>query len=211
MATTVRKPAESSADQTADESWLPITLRLRPVIHLTSDHLLELSAINEGLKFELSAEGDLIVMPPPGGRTSDRNSEINFQLRGWAKRDGTGVAYDSSGGFDLPDGATLGPDGAWVLKSRLEPISLEQQEKALPLCPDFVLELRSPSDRLPPLQRKMRQYLANGARLGWLIDPYTKQVEVYRPDTPVERLDHPATISGDPVLPGFVLDLQEIW
>jgi Uma2 family endonuclease len=211
MATTIQQPATSRDDPAAINPGLQITLRLRPVIDLTSDQLLELSSLNDDLRLELTAQGELIVMAPAGSGSSDRNAEITFQLRGWAKRDGTGVSYDATGGFDLPDGSTLSPDGAWVRKSRLEALTPEQREKYLPLCPDFVIELRSPSDRLSALQRKMRQYLANGARLGWLIDPFTKQVEIYRPDTPVERLDHPPSVSADPVLPGFVFDLREIW
>nr|MBA2277271.1 Uma2 family endonuclease [Chloroflexia bacterium] len=132
-------------------------------------------------------------------------------LRGWAKRDGTGVSYDSSGGFTLPNGATLAPDASWVRRSRLETLSAEDIEKYLPLCPDFVIELRSPSDQLRTVRHKMREWIDNGARLGWLIEPFSKRVEIFRPDAPVQRLDAPAMVSGDPVLPGFELEMREIW
>ena len=126
-------------------------------------------------------------------------------------RDGTGVVSDSSGGFILPNGAVRSPDVAWILRSRVEQIPAQQRTRFLPACPDFVLELRSPADRLSTLQAKLREYIANGARLGWLIDPDTKKVHVYRPDRPVEILDNPQTLSGDPELPGFVLDLVPVW
>ena len=150
-------------------------------------------------------------MPPTGGDTGSRNAEITMQLRLWAKRDGSGVAYDSSTGFRLPNTAVHAPDAAWMLRSRLARLSVEERRRFIPACPDFVLELRSPSDRLQDVQDKMAEYLANGARLGWLIDPDPRHVYVYRPDAPVERLENPETLSGDPVLPGFVLDLREIW
>ena len=142
---------------------------------------------------------------------SDRNAEITFQLRGWTKRDGTGKSFDSSGGFELPNGAKLSPDASWVALSRWQALSPEERRTYPPLCPDFVIELRSPSDRLSVVQRKMREWIANGLRLGWLIDPLSKRVEVYRPDTLVQRLDGPESVSADPELPGFVLDLREIW
>jgi Uma2 family endonuclease len=211
MATTIQQLATTRESTRAISHGVRITLRLRPVIDLTSDQLLELSSLNDDLQLEKSAHGELIIMAPAGSDTSDRNAEITFQLRGWAKRDGTGISYDSSGGFILPDGAILAPDAAWVLKSRLEALTAAQREKYLPLCPDFVIELRSPSDRLPAVQRKMRQYLANGARLGWLIDPSTQNVEIYRPNSPVERLDRPDMVSADPVLSGFTFDFRELW
>jgi Uma2 family endonuclease len=189
----------------------PLVVRLRPVLELTEDQLLELSSLNRDLRLELTAKGELIVMLPAGGETSNRNSEINLQLRLWAKRNGAGVTFDSSGGFILPNSAVRSPDASWVERSRLETLTAKQREKFLPLCPDFVIELRSPSDRLSVLQDKMREYLDNGARLGWLIDPQQKRVYVYRPQTSVQELEAPQEISGDPVLPGFVLDLREVW
>lgn len=193
------------------EGHPPLVLRLRPVIELTEDQLLKLSGLNRDLRLELTAQGELIVMPPAGGETSRRNLGLAAQLWAWTKRDGTGVAFDSSGGFVLPNGAVRSPDTAWVPRSRLEELTAEQREKFLPLCPDFVVELRSPSDSLSMLQDKMQEYLENGVRLGWLIDPEQKRVYVYRPEAPIQQLENPQRISGDPVLPGFVLDLREIW
>jgi Uma2 family endonuclease len=206
MATTVHPPEAPS-----ESTGLPLVLRLRPVLDLSDDQLLALCEINHELRIERNVKGELLIMPPTGGETGDRNSEINFQLRGWAKRDGTGTAFDSSTGFRLPNGAMRAPDAAWVPHARLVDISHEERRKFLPLCPDFVIELRSPTDALRDVRAKMEEYLANGARLGWLIDPGPRHVYVYRPGAPVERLESPDTISGDPVLPEFVLDLREIW
>jgi Uma2 family endonuclease len=193
-----------------DTPDLPLVLRTRPALDLSDEQFFELCQINRDLRIERNAAGELLIMPPAGWGTSDRNSEINLQLRTWTKRDGTGIATDSSAGFRLPNTAVRSPDAAWIAKSRLEQIPAQQRERFLPACPDFVLELRSPSDRLADVQAKMQEYLANGARLGWLLDPANRHVYVYRPGAPDERLDAPDTISGDPVLPGFVLDLREI-
>ncbi|MDP8909647.1 MAG: Uma2 family endonuclease [Chloroflexota bacterium] len=189
----------------------PLTLRLRPIVELTPDQLLALSALNDDLRLELTAEGELIVMAPVGGTGSASNARITAQLTVWSMQDGTGIAFDSSGGFDLPNGAKRSPDAAWVALSRWEALTPEQRETYPPLCPDFVIELKSPSDRINEVKRKMQEWLDNGARLGWLIDPHEKRVYVYRPDTPVEELQNHETISGEPVLPGFVLDLRKIW
>ena len=129
----------------------------------------------------------------------------------WADHDGTGVVVDSSTGFRLPNGATRSPDAAWVLKSRLERFSIAEQEKFLPLCPDFVIELKFPTDRVADLKIKLQEYVDNGARLGWLLNPEVRQMLVYRPGRAVEVLDHPEAVSADPELPGFVLDLRPIW
>ena len=186
-------------------------LHLRPVIKLTDDQLFELCQINQELWIERTAEGDLVIMPPEGGETNNRTITLVTSLTQWAGQDGTGVTFGSSGGFMLPNGAMRAPDAAWVLRSRLAPLTPEQRQKFLPLCPDFVVEIRSPSDRLSIVQAKMQEYLDNGARLGWLFDPPNRVVYVYRPNQPIERLENPATISGDPVLPGFILELQRIW
>ena len=150
-------------------------------------------------------------MSPSGSATGDRNSEINMQLRIWAKQDGSGLVFDSSAGFKLPNGAIRAPDASWVARSRWEQIPREQRERFAPICPDFVLELRSPSDALDVVQDKLTEYLASGARLGWLLDPGPRHVYVYRPGAPVERLEGRESVSGDPVLPGFTLNLREIW
>jgi Uma2 family endonuclease len=150
-------------------------------------------------------------MPPTGFETSDRNAELTTQLRIWAKKDKRGVTADSNGGFVLPNGATRSPDSSWTLKSRLEKFSAEELRKFLPLCPDFVVEMTSPSDSLSETQEKMREYIENGARLGWLIHSKTKQVFIYRPNEDVEILENPRKVSGEPLLTGFELDLAEIW
>lgn len=189
----------------------PVVLRLHPVIKLTDDQLLELGALNAELWLERTAQGDLVIMPPAGAGTSNRNAELIFQLNLWAKQDQTGVIFESSVGFKLPNGAVRGPDAAWVRRTRLGALTQAEKEKFLPLCPDFVVELRSPTDSLSMLQEKMQEYMANGAQLGWLIDPIARRVHVYRPQRQPEILEAPAAISGDPVLPGFALDLQKIW
>lgn len=180
-------------------------------LRLTDDQFFQLCADNRDLRFEMTADGEMIIMTPTGTETGRKNSELNFQLRGWAKQDGTGEAFDSSTGFILPNGAKRSPDAAWILKSRYEALLVEQREKLAPICPDFVIELRSRTDSLDDLHEKMREYIAQGARLGWLLDPPSRTVYVYRPDTPVERLNQPEHVSGEPVLRGFVLDLREIW
>jgi Uma2 family endonuclease len=204
------KPAAHDALST-DSDQPPLTLRLRPVLELSDQQLFSLAGLNRDLRIERTAEGELIIMSPTGGRTGDRNSEINMQLRQWAKRDNTGRAFDSSTGFRLPNGAMRSPDASWARRDRLAALTAEQWEMFLPLCPDVVIELRSPSDSLRVVQGKMREYLANGAQLGWLIDPQDRRVSVYRPGEPVRQLDAPESVPGDPVLPGFALDLRDIW
>jgi Uma2 family endonuclease len=189
----------------------PVVLRLKPVIHLTDDQLFELCQLNADWRIEYTAQGELIVMPPTGGETSNRNMEITFQLQSWTRQDQTGVAFDSSGGFNLPNGAMRSPDAAWVRRSRLAGLTRDQKQKFLPLCPDFVIELRSPTDNLKALQDKMQEYMDNGAQLGWLIDPLTRRIQVYRPQRPPETIEAPSTVSADPLLPGFALNLQTIW
>lgn len=163
------------------------------------------------LRVERTAEGEIIIMPPAGGGSSRRNLKITTQLGLWAEQDGTGEAFDSSAGFTLPNGADRAPDAAWVEKSRWDALTPDQQEKFLPLCPDFAAELLSPSDRLARTQEKMREYIANGARLAWLLNPRDRTVEVYRPGHEVETLENPTTVSGEDVLPGFVLILSKVW
>lgn len=150
-------------------------------------------------------------MPPTGSFTGNRNLDIEGQLWLWNRQTRLGKAFNSSSGFHLPNGATRSPDAAWVSQARWEALTPEEQEGFAPLCPDFVLELRSPSDNLKPVQEKMREYLANGAQLGWLIDRQNMTVEVYQPQQAVAILPKPSSLAGDPVLPGFVLDLTEVW
>ena len=189
----------------------PLTLHLDPIIQLDDDELFELCQRNRDLRIERTAGGDIIVMSPAGGKTSNRNSGITAQLWIWAMRDRTGHAFDSSGGFTLPNGAMRSPDAAWVERTRLSALAADLQETFLPLCPTFVIELRSPSDTLASVQAKMEEYVANGARLGWLIDPIEQRVHVYRPGIDVEILDEPSSVAGDPELPGFEMELEEVW
>jgi Uma2 family endonuclease len=188
-----------------------ITLRIRPAINLTDDEFFALCQLNRDLRLERTAEGEIIIMPPTGWITGDRNAEITRQLRNWAKTEGRGVATDSSTGFQLPNGADRAPDAAWVLRSRLATLTAEQKENFLPLCPDFAIELLSPTDTLAKAQSKMTEYMENGLQLGWLIDPESRQVHVYRPRQAVVVMDNVSDVSADPELPGFVLDLREIW
>jgi Uma2 family endonuclease len=180
-------------------------------VGMTDERFYQLCQDNEDLRLELTADGDLIIMAPTGGTTGSRNADINFQLTAWARKDGAGLSFDSSTMFILPNGANRSPDGSWVSRDRWDALSQDERDKFVPLCPDFVLELRSPSDSLRFLQEKMREYIANGAQLGLLIDPKPKRVYVYRADQSVESLDNPTGISCDPVLPGFVLELKDIW
>jgi Uma2 family endonuclease len=178
---------------------------------LTKEQFALLCQENRDLRFELTAQQELVIMPPAGSETGRRNSKLNLRLAIWAETQGTGLTFGSSTGFTLPNGAIRSPDASWIRQERWNALTKEQRVGFAPICPDFVVELRSPSDRLSELQDKMQEYLANGARLGWLIDPIDKRVEIYRPGQPVETRDNPATVSGDPVLPGFVLPVHELW
>jgi Uma2 family endonuclease len=180
-------------------------------LELTDERFYQLCRDNRELRFELTSRGELIVMGPTSSDTGRRNARLNQRLANWTEQDNTGICFDSSAGFRLPNGAQVSPDASWVRRERYEALTQAERETFAPLCPDFVVELRSKSDRLQSLQAKMREYVAQGARLGWLIDPMTKTVYVYRPQQEVETLHDPQTIAGDPVLPGFVLQLAEIW
>lgn len=170
---------------------------------------------NPQFRLELTAQGELIIMPPTGGTAGRKNFEINGQLRDWVKKDGTGVGFDSSTEFILPNGARRSPDGAWIKLERWNSLTPQQQDGFPPIAPDFVIELVSPSDlqnqRYPDLQQKMLEYRDNGVRLGWLIEPENKTVEIYRLGKEIETLYSPKTVSGEKILPGFILDLEPIW
>ena len=189
----------------------PVVLRLAPVMEMSDEQFFELCQLNRDLRIERTSQGDLVIMPPTGGETGRMNFELAGLFSRWVHNDGTGVGFDSSTGFTLPNGATRSPDLSWVRRSRWEALTPPQRAVFAPLCPDFVVELRSPSDALETVQAKMHEYLDNGAQLGWLIDPIERQVYVYRPQTPVECLDNPQTLSGDPVLLSFVLELGNVW
>ncbi|MEG5080513.1 Uma2 family endonuclease [Microcoleus sp. AT8-B4] len=188
-----------------------ITLNLNSLIKLTSEQFYQLCEENPDLKLERNANGELIVMPPTGGETGKSNSKLNLQVGIWNDRTELGEVFDSSTGFTLPNGTDRSPDVSWVEKSRWSALTPEQKEKFIPLCPDFVIELVSPSDSLKKSQEKMQEYMENGCRLGWLINRKKREVEIYRPGQDVEVLQSPLTLSGENVLPGFVLNLQKIW
>lgn len=188
-----------------------LTVNFNSVIKLTDEQFYQLCQDNETLRFERNSKGELIIMPPTGGETSNRNGRLNQQLFNWTDTDGTGIAFDSSGGFKLPLGADRSPDASWVKLERWNALTPEQKTKFAPLCPDFVVELLSPSDSLKDTQEKMKEYRDNGARLGWLINRRTQQVEIYRQGQDVEVVENPVNLSGEDVLPGFVLYLASIW
>lgn len=199
-------------DDTLPEETDPVVLHFAPILRrLTDDDFYRFCQANDRWQLELSKEGDLIIMMPAGGETGRRNARLNKWLAVWADEDGTGEYFDSNTGFILPNGAERAPDAVWLRKERWAGLSKNQREKFIPLCPDFVVELRSRTDRLKPLQAKMEEYIENGAQLGWLIDPYKRRVYVYRPNAPMERFDQPESVSGDPVLPGFVLPVAGLW
>jgi len=189
----------------------PLILNNPETAPITDEQFYQICIANRELKLERTAKGDLIIMPPTGGGTGKRNSDINLDLGLWNRQTQLGVVFDSSTCFQLPNGAKFSPDVAWIPLAKWESLTPEQQEKFPPICPDFVIELRSPSDPLKPLQEKMQEYINNGTRLGWLINRKNRQVEIYRPGREKEILDNPTTLSGEDVLPGFVLDLSLIW
>jgi len=190
----------------------PIILDFKPLLRKIDDQdFFEFCQANRDLRIERTADGEVIIMPPTGGETGGRNFNLTVTFGNWVKADGTGKGFDSSTGFTLPNGADRSPDLAWVKLSRWNALTPEQRQKFPPLCPDFVVELRSASDSLTDLQAKMQEDLDHGAQLGWLIDPLERKVYVYRPQTPVECLDDPGRVSGEPLLPGFILEMREVW
>jgi Uma2 family endonuclease len=194
------------------EDWLVLNLEN---VALSDEQFIELCADNRELHLELTAQKELVIMTPPGPKTGRRNGVIFWDLETWARKDGRGITFATNTMFALPNGAKRAPDAAWVRRERWDALSSEEQERLPILCPDFVVELMSPSDRRPVrfrmLQAKMEEYTANGAQLGWMIDPFKKIVYIYRPGQPVESLENPSTLYGDPVLPGFVFNITEVW
>lgn len=188
-----------------------LTVNLNSIIKLTDEQFFQLCQDNENLRFERNATGELIIMSPAGGETGNRNAGLTAQLWMWNELNKLGKVFDSSTGFKLPNGADRSPDAAWVKLSRWDALTQEQQKKFPPLCPDFVVELLSPSDSLKATQNKMKEYINNGARLGWLINRKLRQVEIYRQGQEVEVLENPTSLSGEDVLPGFLLNLEPIW
>ncbi|WP_448563002.1 Uma2 family endonuclease [Trichothermofontia sp.] len=188
-----------------------LTLTLEPVLTLTDDTFYELCRANPDIKFERSAQGDLIIMFPTGGESGRRNADLTTDLTLWNRQTQLGYVFDSSTCFKLPNGADRSPDAAWIEKSRWESLSPEARQKFPPIAPDFVVELRSETDHLATLQAKLREYQDNGVRLGWLLNPQDQTVEIYRPGQAVEILRSPQQLSGETILPNFVLDLTRIF
>ncbi|AFW93475.1 MULTISPECIES: Uma2 family endonuclease [Nostocales] len=188
-----------------------LTVSLKSVIDMTDDQFFQLCQNNRELRFERTANGELIIMPPTGGETGNKNARITQQVMNWTDVDGTGIAFDSSTCFKLPNGADRSPDACWIKLERWDALTDEEKQKFPPICPDFVIELLSPSDSLKTTQEKMREYIDNGVGLGILINRKSRQVEIYRPGKEVEVLDSPVTVSGEDVLKGFVLNLGMIW
>ena len=190
----------------------PLTLDspLQLSLNLTDEQFWQLCQRNREYRFEANSQGDLIIMPPTGSDTGKRNFDIIVQLGIWNKKFKLGVAFDSSTGFTLSNGAKRSPDASWIKLDRWNSLTKEEQEKFAPICPDFVIELRSKTDLLKTLQEKMQEYIDNGASLGWLIDRQNQKVEIYRVNKSVETLTSPSSLSGENILPNFTLDLTEI-
>ncbi|NEO26881.1 MAG: Uma2 family endonuclease [Kamptonema sp. SIO4C4] len=188
-----------------------VTLNFAPVLQLTREQFYQICQANPDLKLERTARGELIIMPPTGGETGRQNAKLNLQIGLWNEANQLGEVFDSSTGFSLPNGSDRSPDVAWIKKTRWQALSPAEREKFIPLCPDFIIELVSPSDNLKNTQDKMLEYRDNGCLLGWLIDRKRQIVEVYRLNQPVEVLEHSQSLQGDPVLPGFTLNLSQFW
>jgi Uma2 family endonuclease len=189
----------------------PIELHTVPEMEMTHERFFEFCQANREYRIERKANGDILIMSPESASSGHGNARLARFFDEWAEANGSGTIFGSSAGFILPNGAMRSPDLSWVRNDRLKSISDQDWNKFLPLCPDFVLELRSPSDRPGALQEKMREYIANGAQLGWLLDPVRKQIHIYRAQGEPEILDNPNEVSGDPVLPGFRLPAPRIW
>lgn len=186
-------------------------MRVRLAERLGDDALYEFCRINRDLRIERTAEGELVIMSPTGAETGRRNFTLTLRFGAWVERDGTGVGFDSSTGFILPNGAERSPDAAWIRKERWEALTAAERRKFAPLCPDFVVELLSPTDSIDDVKKKLAEYIENGAQLGWLIDPERRQLHVYRADGSIAVLSDPETVSGEPLLKGFSLTLADLW
>ena len=188
-----------------------IVLNLKPFVDLNDDQFYQLCQNHREIKFERTAQGELVIMTPVGGEGGNLEAELIGDLVFWNRRTQLGKVFSSSTGFKLPNGANRSPDAAWMEMGRWNQLTPEQQQKFPPICPDFVIELRSQSDALEPLQQKMQEYIDNGLRLGWLINPQDRQVEIYRINQPKQVLQNPMQIDGEDVLPGFVFNLFLLW
>ncbi|MEY2911063.1 MAG: hypothetical protein RLZZ184_372 [Cyanobacteriota bacterium] len=194
-----------------DLEILPMVLQMLPNMIMTDDQFFDFCQLNRHFRIERNQIGDLFIMSPTDSETGQRNFNLIGELGIWTKQDGTGVGFGSSGGFTLPNGAVRSPDAAWIKRTKWEIIPAEKRKKFAPICPEFVVELRSENDNLSTLKEKMQEYIDNGAQLAWLIDRKQRKVFIYRPNCGVEELNNPQTLTGEDILPGFVLDLSEIW
>ena len=190
---------------------LKTTITIPQTFKVTHEQFQQIAAVNRDLRLERTATGELIIMAPTGSDTGYRNQDMSGQLWLWNRQTKLGVVFDSSSGFKLPNDADRSPDASWVKLERWQTLTPKEREGFAPLCPDFVIELRSKSDNMEPLREKMREYIANGSCLGWLIDRKNQKVEIYRQNGDVEILDNSRTLSGEDLLPGFVLDLTDVW
>lgn len=194
-----------------DLEILPMVLQMLPNMIMTDDQFFDFCQLNRHFRIERNQIGDLFIMSPTDSETGQRNFNLIGELGIWTKQDGTGVGFGSSGGFTLPNGAVRSPDAAWIKRTKWEIIPAEKRKKFAPICPEFVVELRSENDSLSTLKEKMQEYIDNGTQLAWLIDRKQRKVFIYRPNCGVAELDNPQTLTGEDILPGFVLDLSEIW
>jgi Uma2 family endonuclease len=190
----------------------PLVLQIPSSMQMTDEQFFEFCQVNRDLRIERNKFGELVIMPPTGSETGNREVNISGQLWVWSEQDGTGITFSSSTGFKLSTGAERSPDASWIKLERWNSLSPEQQRKFAPICPDFVVELKSPSDNLQTLKEKMEEYMNEpGIQLGWLIDRKQRKVYIYRPGLPEECLDNPDSVSGDLVLPGFILNMSKVW
>lgn len=180
-------------------------------VGLTPDQFYRLCSDNPELRLELTARKEIVIMPPAGSESGAWNFNVNAQLAEWIKKDGRGIGFDSSAGFTLPNGAVRAPDAAWVLREKWDALTKQQRMKFAPVVPEFVIEIRSQSETLQQQKDKMEEYIAVGVRLGWLLDPFDRNLYIYRPGKEPELLENPESVSADPELPGFVLDLSRVW
>jgi Uma2 family endonuclease len=190
---------------------MPLPLRFRPKTPMSDDELMRFCAANDALRVERDANGEILVMTPAGNRTGRKNTAIISALDKWAEQDGRGYAFDSNTGFTLPDGSMRSPDAAWITASRWDILSEDDKDRFSPICPDFIIELRSPSDNLAELEAKMAEWITNGAHMAWLIDPERQVVAIYRPGDQPEVLHHPTSVQGSGVVAGFELVMTRIW
>ncbi|WP_375505131.1 Uma2 family endonuclease [uncultured Nostoc sp.] len=189
----------------------PLTVNFPSLVQMTNEQFYEFCQANGDLRIERTANGEVIIMPPAFSDTGNRNFNIAAQLGYWTEQDGTGIGFDSSTGFTLPNGAMRSPDASWIELERWNALTDAQKASFAPICPSFVIELRSSSDRLIKLQDKMQEYIDNGASLGWLIDRQNRKVYVYRPNRELEILENPEAVTDNPELPGFILRMAKIW